>query len=352
MPKQGWQLSCPVSVDASTERISLAHGEGGRLMRKLIEQVIQPHLNTIDTPPFGDAFHLQVESNRLAFSTDSYVVSPLFFPGGDIGSLAVYGTVNDLAVSGAIPRWLSLSLIMEEGLPLAVLEHVLLSIAKASQTCRVMVVTGDTKVVPRGAADGLFLNTSGVGDLVDPVPPGPAALQEGDVLIVSGAIGRHGIAVLAAREQFDFHPPPESDCGSLLDAVASLRQAIGQSIRAMRDTTRGGVTAVLHEWAAACGMTLHLEEERLPLNSQVRSVCELLGLEALHVACEGTMMVAVASEAADRALAALRQVPQTKEAAIVGTVRRRMVAPVTIRRVMGPDQSLDEPSGAPLPRIC
>jgi len=350
MAGPAWQLNCPVSVSAQSDCVTLAHGEGGRLMRQLLDRVIHPSLGI--TPRFADAACVELTSSKLAFSTDSYVVSPLFFPGGDIGTLSVYGTCNDLAVSGAVPRWLSLSLILEEGLPLPVLEKVLQSVGKAALECQIQIVTGDTKVVRHGEADGIFLNTTGIGELIDPVPPGPEALQMDDVLIVSGPIGRHGIAILAAREQLDFHPAPASDGATLFPAVQALRDAIGSEVRALRDATRGGVAATLHEWAIASGKTIFVEEKRIPVDAITRSACELLGLEPLHLACEGTMVLAVASSHAEKAVSILRSVQVSREAAIIGAVRSRAITPVIIRRTLGREQSLDESTGAPLPRIC
>jgi hydrogenase expression/formation protein HypE len=246
---------------------------------------------------------------------------------------------------------LSLSLILEEGLPLEVLRRVLESVASAAHHAKVQVVTGDTKVVPRGAADGLFLNTAGIGELLDPAPPGPSAIQPGDPLIVSGPIGRHGVAVLIAREQLDFDPIPASDCGPLAQAAEALHR-YGIPVRAMRDATRGGVAAVLHEWAeaAACGFTI--DESRLPDSPEVRGACELLGLDALNLANEGTMLLAVPPAAADLALSALRGVPQTAAACIIGEARPRGLCPVSVRRALGREQPLHEPLGSPLPRIC
>ncbi|MEQ8789630.1 MAG: hydrogenase expression/formation protein HypE [Pirellulaceae bacterium] len=343
--------SCPLPDAGDDARVTLAHGEGGRLMRRLIQQRIVPVLDSGPLAALGDAARLGRLSGRLALSTDSFVVSPLFFPGGDIGKLAVYGTVNDLAVAGARPKWISLAMILEEGLPLTTLDRVLASIAAAAELAAVQVVTGDTKVVPRGAADGMFLTTTGVGEIVEPPPPGPAELEDGDALIVSGPIGRHGVAILSAREQLGFDPPPKSDCASLAPSVEALRSA-GAPIRAMRDATRGGVAAVLHEWAEASGRTLSIDESRVPLTDDVRGACELLGLDPLHVANEGTMLVAVAGDAADAALAALHGTPVSNSAALIGRVRRRSLAPVLVRRGLGRDLPLDEPAGAPMPRIC
>jgi hydrogenase expression/formation protein HypE len=316
-----------------------------------LRELILPELESDQVAVLDDAARLPHVAGRLAFTTDSFVVSPPFFPGGDIGSLAVFGTVNDLAVNGALPRWLTLSLILEEGLPRMVLRCILRSVAQAARRANVQIVTGDTKVVPRNTADGVFINTAGIGQLIDPLPPGPGHLQTGDALIVSGPIGRHGIAVLAARDDLAIEPP-KSDVAPLLAAVAALRRAVGGRVRAMRDATRGGVAAVLHEWAAACGHTLRVAEQLVPVPPEVRGACELLGLDPLHVANEGTMLVAVEAGAAEAAVTALRAVPEGADAAIIGQVVDRGIAAVTVARSLGPEQPLDDPLGAPLPRIC
>lgn len=356
MSQPAWQLCCPISIDADAERISLAHGEGGRAMRTLIEERVLPKFAHNDVARPDDAAVLDACGGELAFTTDSFVVSPIFFPGGDIGRMAVFGTVNDLVVSGAQPLWLSLSLIIEEGLPIDVLDRVLDSVADAAKEAGVRVVTGDTKVVPRGSADALFLNTSGVGRIVAPAPVGPRALEVGDELIVSGPIGRHGIAILAAREQLGLMPPPETDCACLLKSVNCLRRAglLGEdgSIRAMRDATRGGVTAVLHEWAAACGNTLTINEADVPVTPDVRGAAELLGLDPLHIANEGTMLIAVPAGCGAKVVSALRASTIANQGAVIGRVRERVSAPVTVVRSIGREQTLDEPSGAMLPRIC
>jgi hydrogenase expression/formation protein HypE len=333
------------------DRITLSHGEGGRLTRRLIREQILPKLDNPQLQELGDAALLRATQHGLAMTTDSFVVSPIFFPGGDIGSLAIFGTVNDLAVAGARPRWISLSLILEEGLPLVTLNAILESAAKAAQRSGVVVVTGDTKVVPHGAADGLFLNTTGIGEYHQERPAGPTALEVGDQLIVTGPIGQHGMAVLTAREQLEFDPAPRSDSAPLADAVAAL-QAAHIPIRCMRDATRGGVTAVLHEWSEASQQTLGIDERCLPLTPEVRGACELLGLDPLHVACEGTMLVAVPRPDVPRALAALRSVTESRHSVVIGEVQRRGIAAVTIRRSTGEELPLDEPLGAPLPRIC
>ncbi len=343
--------TCPVPDGSNSNQLTLAHGEGGRLTRRLIREQILPVIDNELISPLGDAAALPAIEGRLAISTDSFVVSPLFFPGGDIGSLAVYGTVNDLAVAGALPCWISLSIIAEEGLPMDQLSRVIHSVATAAQRVGVQIVTGDTKVVPRGAADGLFLNTTGVGRLQQPYPPGPTKLSVDDQLIVTGPVGRHGMAVMTAREELAFDPAPTSDCAPLLNAINAMRDA-GIELKAMRDATRGGVGAVLHEWAEACDLTLSIEEDQVPVTPEVRGACELLGLDPIHVANEGTMIIAVAESHTEKALQALRHVTETQHAARIGLVRNRTVVPVVVQRSLGQEVALDEPLGAPLPRIC
>lgn len=350
-PNRFASVNCPVLEPTAPDRVLLAHGEGGRLMRRLLQQEILPAVANEFLQPAGDSAILPVCRGPLAMTTDSFVVSPLFFPGGDIGSLAVHGTVNDLVVAGAEPRWLSLAFIIEEGLEIDVFRRVLASIAAAAGRLRVPVVAGDTKVVPRGAADKLFINTSGIGEIVDAPPSGPQALAVGDVLIVSGPIGRHGIAVMVARESLDFDPPPTSDSAPLVGAVAALRRA-KVPVRAMRDATRGGLGAVLREWAEVGNRTLLIREHLLPVTDEVRGACELLGLDPVHVANEGTMVIAVPQAAAVAAIEALRRVPESSLAAAVGRVEECGLAPVVVERATGRVVPLDEPVGAPLPRIC
>ena len=344
-------LACPNVSASNDERITLAHGDGGRLMRRLLHERVFPALDGVRLGGEGDAALLPSIEARCGFTTDSFVVSPLFFPGGDIGKLCIFGTVNDLAVAGARPRWISLSFILEEGLTLEVLDRVLASIAAAAREAKVTVVTGDTKVVPRGAADGLFINTAGIGALVTPQFAGPGGLRCGDELLVTGPIGQHGMAVMAAREQLDLQPAPMSDCASLVPAVDALRLA-EVPVVALRDATRGGVAAVLHEWSAECGCTLAIEEQSVPVTPEVRGTCELLGLDPLHVANEGTMVVAVRKDFGPRACEALRAVPVARHAAVIGRVQNGGISPVVVQRGLGRYLPLDEPQGAPLPRIC
>lgn len=343
-------FSCPVSPSNSGAVVSLALGEGGRPARQFIRDRILAAFNNPWLAPLDDGACVIPDARKLIVTTDSYVVSPRFFPGGNIGTLAVYGTVNDLVVSGALPRWLTLSMMIEEGFSLDELDLILSAIADAARTTGVQIVTGDTKVVPRGAVDGLFLNTTGIGELQAPAPAGPTALQPGDKLLVSGPIGQHGVSIMSLREGFEFDPPPRSDCGPLLAAVQALRSA-EVSPRCMRDATRGGVAAVLQEWAEASERTLTIEESRLPVTPEVHGVCELLGLDPVHLACEGTMLLAVPAEQVQAALAALQSVSTGKAAAEIGQVCDRKHAAVTVVRA-GRELPLDEPAGPLLPRIC
>ncbi len=350
MPLEIGAWQCPSLSTSDNETITLSHGEGGRLLRRLLQESIFPALGQA-WECFDDSAVLAPPSGPIAFTSDSFVVSPLFFPGGDIGRLAVFGTTNDLAVAGARPLWISLALIIEEGLPLTILTRVLQSVAESAAEVGVRVATGDTKVVPRGAADGLFINTAGIGQLIEPALGGPRHLQPGDELLVTGPIGQHGMAVMSARESLNVQPAPTSDCASLVPAVEALRQA-EIPIVALRDATRGGVAAVLHEWAAASGCTLAIDEQVVPVTDEVRGVCELLGLDPLHVANEGTLVAAVRRGFGLRAIDALRHVPVAHNSAIIGHVISNSSSPVIVKRGLARYMPLDEPLGAPLPRIC
>ncbi|MCA9048141.1 MAG: hydrogenase expression/formation protein HypE [Planctomycetaceae bacterium] len=334
----------------SADHVQLAHGEGTRASRWLIDEVIQSELNT--RRPYSDAAHVPVSGTQIAVATDSHTVWPLFFPGGNIGSLAVYGTVNDLAVSGAIPRWITLSLILEEGLPLQTLRRIMAAISSAATECRVTVVTGDTKVVPRGAADGIFINTTGIGEITGPVPSGPSMIREGDAVLVSGPIGSHGIAVLCSREQLEFDNLPISDSASLLTPVRLLIEHGGADVRCLRDATRGGVSAVLHEWAGESSCGFELTESQIPVAPNVRGACELLGLDPLHVANEGMFAAVVTAHSAAGLTELLRTQGGLSAAAVIGKVRSAGICPVSVIRSLGTARPLDEPTGSPLPRIC
>ena len=349
-PEPFMSLGCAIPRDSDGERITLAYGEGGRLSRRLVRERLLPRFSNAFLSVLGDAAHLS-SSTAIAFSTDGYTVTPLFFPGGDIGKLAVFGTVNDLAVSGAIPRWLSLSLIIEEGLPWSVLDRVLDSIQSATLQANVSIVTGDTKVVPRGAADQLFITTSGVGDVLDPATADPGLLQIDDMLIVSGPIGQHGAAILCAREQLDFDPCPVSDCDVLTPPLLELHRTASFP-RVVRDATRGGVAAVLHEWAAASQLTCVIDEAAVPVGPAVRSITELLGLDPLHLANEGTFVLATPRAFVEATLKTLHQFDVSRGAVVIGRMTRQRSTPVIVVRGIGQEVPLDEPSGSPLPRIC
>ena len=341
---------CPVPLSGG-DRVLLAHGEGARLSRKLVREELLSVLGNEFLLPLADAAVLPPVGGRLVLTTDSSVVSPLFFPGGDIGMLAVHSAVNDLAVSGAEPLYLSLALILEEGLPLETLRRVVHSIKGATEACGVRVVTGDTKVVPRGVADQLFINTTGVGRLRPGVQLGASRVRPGDVLLVSGTIGDHGFAVLAAREGLEVGEGLRSDTAPLHDLACRLL-ASGADVRFLRDPTRGGVAAVLHELAEQAGCSLVLDEASLPVSAAVRGASEILGLDPLFVANEGKLIAVVAPAHAALALGCLRGHPLGREAAIIGRVGEPQETAVLVATAFGALRALDEPSGAPLPRIC
>jgi hydrogenase expression/formation protein HypE len=332
--------------------VELAHGGGGRKMRQLLEHTILPAFDNKHTEARHDAVVLPVGTQRIAFTTDGYVISPMFFPGGDIGKLAVFGTVNDLAAAGAIPKWLSASFIIEEGLPLDVLEKVVHSMREAAATARIDIVTGDTKVVDRGKGDGMYVTTSGLGIVPDGVDVRPARVRDGDSVIVTGDIGRHGVAVLSVRKGLTFESPIESDCAPLADMMQCLIRE-GIDVHCARDATRGGVAAVLLEIAAAGRVHVEIQETEIPIDPAVAAACELLGIDALHVANEGRMVVFVAESDAKRTLHALRSLEVSRGSAIIGRVTTGgRAGTASIRTRFGPARALDLPAGEPLPRIC
>ncbi len=342
--------ACPLP-DAGSDTIVLAHGGGGRLMQRLLGQSILPALGLPRPEGLHDSAVLALGNQRLAFTTDSYVVRPRFFPGGDIGQLAVNGTVNDLAMAGARPVWMSAALILEEGLSLAELERVLRSMRAAAEAAGVDIVTGDTKVVDRGAGDGLYINTAGLGVVGDGVEIHPSRVQARDAVLVSGDLGRHGMAVLACREQLDFEPPIESDCAALWPLVQRLLDG-GVRPHVLRDITRGGLAAVLHEIAQAAGAGIVIDEAQLPVDAAVSSACELLGLDPMHLACEGRMVACVPQDQAERALHLLQAHPLGREARRIGTVRHSDGGTVLLRTRTGAQRIVDVPGGELLPRIC
>ena len=333
------------------DRITMSHGAGGKATQTLIEAVFleafrNPLLETLE-----DAATVAIGGGRIAMTTDSYVVSPLFFPGGDIGDLAVNGTVNDLAVAGAEPLYLSAGFILEEGLPVADLMTIAASMQAAAQRAGVQVVTGDTKVVERGKADGCYVNTAGVGVFRHDRVLGVASARPGDVILVSGPVGDHGVTIMLARGGLDLEADVHSDTAALTGLVAGLLAA-APGLRAMRDATRGGVATILNEIAAAAGVGIVVTEDDIPVRTEVRGACELLGIDPMYVASEGRLVAVVSPEDADSALTALRAHPLGQDAAIIGTVKGGPPGTVTLRTAFGGTRIVDLLVGDPLPRIC
>jgi hydrogenase expression/formation protein HypE len=338
----------------------LAHGSGGRLSHDLVEKLFlryfdSPALLQLDDSAVVALTVAEAESAlpRLAFSTDSYVVSPLFFPGGDIGKLAVCGTVNDVSMSGARPLWLSAGFIIEEGLPLEVLERVVASMAATARRAGVQIVTGDTKVVNRGGADKLFINTTGVGLVPAGVTISGDRARPGDVILLNGTIGDHGMTIMTQREGLQFESPLESDCAPLGGLVASLLAALPpDAIHCLRDPTRGGLATALNELAARSKVGMEIDEAALPVREAVRAACELLGLDPLYVANEGKLILVVAPEAADLALQTLRAHEYGSQATIVGRVTADHPGRAVLRTTLGARRIVDMLAGEQLPRIC
>jgi hydrogenase expression/formation protein HypE len=333
------------------ERITLAHGSGGKATQTLIEAIFLEAFRNPLLEPLEDAATLTVEAGRLALTTDSYVVSPLFFPGGDIGDLAVNGTVNDLAVSGAKPMYLTAGFILEEGFPVADLIRIVESMRAAAEVAGVSIVTGDTKVVQRGKADGCYINTAGVGMVEYPGRLGAATVRPGDAVLVSGPIGEHGVTVMLARGELDIEADLESDTAAVHGLVADLLAAT-PGVRAMRDATRGGVATILNEVAKAAEVAVVVDEDTVPVGAEVRGASELLGIDPLYVACEGRIVAFVDGAAADDALAAMRRHPLGRQAAIIGRVREDPPGLVLLNTVFGGTRICDMLVGDPLPRIC
>ena len=345
-------LSCPLPL-TDHDTVQLAHGAGGRLTAELIARHLLPRFGNPLLERLEDQAVLDVPTGRLALTTDTFVVSPLEFPGGDIGDLAVNGTVNDLAMGGARPLYLTVGLVLEEGLPLAVLDRILDSMAAAARRAGVQVVTGDTKVVDRGHGDGLYVNTTGLGAVPDGVVLGADRIRPGDAVLLSGTVADHGMAILATREELSFRATIASDTAPLHELVAALLDACpGGAVRALRDPTRGGLAATLNEFAGRAGAGIAVTEEAVPVRDDVRAACEILGLDPLAVANEGKLVAVVAPDAADAALAALRAHPLGREAAVIGTVTGDHPGLVTLRTPLGVERILEMPLGLQLPRIC
>lgn len=343
--------SCPFPFD-EYPHIVMAHGGGGRLMKRLLDELIIPVLSDNAVDEMHDAAVISPPNNqKLVMTTDSFVINPLEFAGGNIGCLSIYGTVNDLAMAGATPNYISVGLILEEGLPMQTLYRLLCSMRQAADRIGVKIVTGDTKVVDRGKGDGIYINTAGIG-FVDPeLHVHPRSIQTGDVLLVNGDIGRHGIAVMAQREGLRFETTIESDCMSLSESVQALIAA-GVELHCLRDLTRGGLVSVLNELATSTGQQFVLQEEDIPVASQVESACELLGLDPLYVACEGRFLAVLPAEQADLACRILKEQHYQLEPYIIGTVNTPDKSPVVMQNRYGGMRVLDMLSGEQLPRIC
>jgi len=343
--------SCPLPLrDYPT--IVMGHGGGGKLGNELVEHLFLPAFRNPALENLGDAAIFELGSGRLAMSTDSFVVQPLFFPGGSIGELAVNGTVNDLAVSGAEPKFLSASFILEEGFPLAQLAAVVNAMAESAAKAGVRIVTGDTKVVERGHGDGCYINTAGVGVMRQGISVGPNRAQPGDVVLVSGTIGDHGMAIMSVREGLEFESQIRSDCAALNGPIADVLDAVGASVHAMRDPTRGGLASTLNEIATSSNVGIEIDELKLPVRSEVQSACELLGLDPVYVANEGKAVFFVAPEAADRALEVLRAHPLGRNAERIGMVTTQHPRMLVARTAMGANRVIATQIGEQLPRIC
>ena len=334
------------------DTVLMAHGSGGTMMRDIIEQLFFEAYAGDTLRRSDDAAVLPVSSARMAFSTDTFVVTPHFFPGGDIGHLAVCGTVNDVATSGAIPRYLSCGFVLEEGYPLEDLRRICASMAATAQEAGVEIVTGDTKVVNRGHGDGVYINTAGVGELREGVNLSGANLKPGDKILISGSIGDHGIAIISTREELSFSTCIQSDAAPLNHLISDVLEACPQgSVRAFRDPTRGGLASTLNEFAEASGVDIRIEEDAVPVHDQVRGACEMLGYDVFQVANEGKMVCVCAPEAADAALAAMRANKYGAEAAVIGEVLQGD-GRVYLRTAFGSERILDMLVGEQLPRIC
>jgi len=343
--------SCPLPL-VGYPTIVMGHGGGGKLGNELVEHLFLPAFRNAALENLGDAAVLNLASGKLAMSTDSFVVQPLFFPGGSIGELAVNGTVNDLAVSGAEPKYLSASFILEEGFPLAQLAAIVESMAHAAAVAGVQIVTGDTKVVERGHGDGCYINTAGIGVLREGIMVGPHRAKAGDAILVSGTIGDHGMAIMSVREGLEFESQIVSDCAALNGLIAEVLEAAGADVHAMRDPTRGGLASTLNEIALASGVGIAIDEASLPVRVQVQSACELLGLDPVYVANEGKVVFFVAAEAAEKVLAVLRAHPLGREAARIGRVTAEHPRLLVARTAMGANRVIAQQIGEQLPRIC
>ncbi len=342
---------CPVP-ESQFDRVQLGHGSGGKMSAALLRERFLTRFGNPTLDALGDAAVVEVPAGRLAISTDSFVVSPLEFPGGNIGHLAVHGTVNDVAMMGARPRFMSVGFILEEGLPFDLLDRVLDSMAEAADAAGVHIVTGDTKVVDRGMADGMFINTTGVGELDPGFAPAPGRVRPGDAVLVSGPLGRHGMAVMAVREGLSFETEIRSDTASLVPLVEGLRERVGDRVHVLRDPTRGGLASALNEIASAAGVGVALESGALPVPPAVEAACEMLGLDPMYVANEGVLVAFVEAGAAEAAVEVMREHPVGSDAVLIGHATVDHPGMVVTRTGLGATRVVDMLPGDQLPRIC
>lgn len=341
----------PLKLNTHSGVVDMSHGSGGRAMAQLISELFHHHFANELLAQHNDFACFEVDRGRMVMSTDAHVVSPIFFPGGDIGSLAVHGTVNDVAMSGAKPLYLTASFILEEGFPLVDLERIVISMGRAAQQAQVKIIAGDTKVVERGKADGIFISTTGVGVLAEGVRISGNRLQSGDAVLINGCIGDHGMAVMAQRHNLQFASPLQSDSAALHDLVAAILSVVPE-IHCLRDPTRGGLATTLNELAQQSNVAITIEENNIPIKSAVAAACELLGLDPLYVANEGKLVCMCAADQAQTLLQAMQQHPLGKDAAIIGYVEQAGQPLVKMKTVLGGLRVVDWLSGEPLPRIC
>ncbi|NQV14768.1 hydrogenase expression/formation protein HypE [bacterium] len=343
-------LSCPVPI-LSHDKVQLAHGAGGKLSNEMIDKIFLPRFFNSTLKKMEDQAILDNPGGRIAFSTDTFVVDPIFFPGGDIGDLAINGTVNDVAMSGAVPKFLSVGFILEEGLPFETLHRIVLSMERAAKKAGVQIVTGDTKVVNRGSCDKLFINTTGIGFVPDDIHISASNLKPGDQILLSGTLGDHGMAVMTSREGLSFQSTVNSDTAGLSHLVKDML-GVSSEIHAMRDPTRGGVAASLNEFAVSSNVGIQIYGDRIPVRENVRGACEILGIDPLYVANEGKLIAVVPPEIVDDMLSAIKANPLGKAAVILGEVTEKHPGIVSLGTGLGVNRIVDMPIGEQLPRIC
>jgi len=333
------------------DRIMMAHGSGGKISHELISEFFLPKFDNDILKKLDDSAVFKIKGNKLAFSTDSYVINPIFFPGGDIGKLAIYGTVNDISMSGAIPLYISVSFILEEGLLMSDLEKILISIKEAAKKADVLIICGDTKVVEKGNADKLFINTSGIGIIEDGINISGENAKIGDIIILSGSVGDHGISVMSKRGQFEFEVQIDSDCAPLNELVQYML-SYTKNIDVLRDPTRGGIASTLNEIAEKSKISIKIYEDKIPVKKAVLGACEMLGFDPIYIANEGKLITVVSKEVADDLLNHMKKHPLAKDAEIIGEVIEGKIGRVIMKTIIGSTRILDMMIGELLPRIC